>query len=53
MLVGETQSTENSKGHGFLLMANSSGSWTDYRGLPGSERWGHHTSKKQNDIGDY
>ncbi len=44
MLVGETQSTENSVGHGFLLMANSSGDWINYRGLSGSERWGYCTT---------
>ncbi len=41
MLVGETQPTESNEGYGFMLMANSSGDWIDYRGLPGSERWGY------------
>ncbi len=41
MLVGDTQATTIKKGHGFLLMANSSGDWIDYRELSESERWGY------------
>ncbi len=59
LLVGETrQSPEDSTGRGFLLSADSSGNWVNYRELPGSERWGHHhtitiTPHRQNYIGNY